>query len=85
MYGTVVWIILIVVIIISLIWTLRIFKQEENKLKQYEEMGDTPESEMKRSEEYEQKSLKKHMPRLLWTYAIAIALSLIIFAIYLYY
>jgi hypothetical protein len=63
---------------------LRIFKQEENKLKEYEELGQTAEEEMQRAEEYEKKSLSRDMPRLLWIYAITIGLSLIIFGIYFY-
>ncbi|QGS68394.1 hypothetical protein CV093_06995 [Oceanobacillus sp. 143] len=50
---------LVVILVIALIATLLILKKEENKLKQYEMEGDTIENELKRSHEYETKSLKK--------------------------
>jgi len=75
---------LAVVVVISLIWTLIIFKQEENKLKKYEQEGETGEEELRRAEEYEQDSLKRQMPRLIWIYVITIVLSLIVFGIYLF-
>jgi len=79
-----IWLIifLVVIVIISLIATLVIFKQEENKMKERE--GDTAADEMRRSEEYEQESLKSHMPKLIWTYVITIVAALVVFAIYLF-
>ena len=84
MVTAVVSVFLIVVLVISFVWTLRIFKQEENKIKEYEEQGQTAKEELKRAEEYEEKSLHRDMPRLLWIYAITIGLSLVIFGIYFY-
>ena len=46
--------------VIALIATLLILKKEENKLKQYEAEGDT--NELKRSLEYETRSLKATYP-----------------------
>src|SRR5699024_12118724 len=65
---------------IATVWTLVIFKQEENKIKKYEE-EDTVENEIKRSLEYESKSLKSNVPILTWIYTITIIVSLIVFEI----
>lgn len=80
------WLISVVVIItlIALIWTLYIFKQEENKMKKYEVDGDTVENEINRSIAYESRSLKKNVPLQIWIYTITIVVSLIVFAIYIY-
>lgn len=73
---------LVLLFVIATVWTLVIFKQEENKIKKYEE-EDTVENEIKRSLEYERKSLKSNVPILTWIYTITIILSLIIFGFYL--
>lgn len=70
--------------VIATVWTLYILKQEENKLKKYEEEGDTVENEIKRSLEYEKSSLKSNVPLQIWIYTITIVLSLIVFAFYAY-
>ena len=77
-------IIMAIVILIALIWTLYIFKQEENKMKKYEADGDTVENEITRSLEYESHSLKKNVPLQIWIYTITIVASLVVFAIYIY-
>jgi len=77
-------VIMAIVTLIALIWTLYIFKQEENKMKKYEADGDTAENEITRSLEYETRSLKKNLPLQIWIYTIAIVLSLVVFAIYIY-
>jgi len=77
-------IIMAIVTLIALIWTLYIFKQEENKMKKYEADGDTVENEVNRSLEYESRSLKKNVPLQIWIYTITIVLSLVVFAIYIY-
>jgi len=77
-------IIMAIVTLIALIWTLYIFKQEENKMKKYETDGDTVKNEVNRSLEYETRSLKKNLPLQIWIYTITIVLSLVVFAIYLY-
>lgn len=84
MYNLFVIIFLAIVIIIAFIWTYKIFKDEERKLRQYEEIGATAEEELKRSHEYEKKSLLRNMKNLTWIYVITITLSLIIFAFYIY-
>ncbi|AXI11116.1 hypothetical protein CUC15_06650 [Oceanobacillus zhaokaii] len=77
-------ILLVVILVIALIATLLILKKEENKLKQYEMEGDTIENELKRSHEYETKSLKKNLPNLAWVYIITIIVSIVILAVYIY-
>src|SRR5690625_3252384 len=77
-------IIMAIVTLIALIWTLYIFKQEENKMKKYEADGDTVENERNRSLEYESRSLKKNVPLQIWIYTITIVVSLVVFAIYIY-
>ncbi|AIF45477.1 hypothetical protein [Virgibacillus sp. SK37] len=68
---------------VALWGTFYAFKQEEKKMKKYEEEGDTVEEQLKRSLEYEKSSLKSNVPIQIWIYTITILLSLIAFAIYL--
>lgn len=68
---------------VALWGTFYAFKQEEEKMKKYEEEGDTVEDQLKRSLEYEKSSLKSNVPIQIWIYTITILLSLIAFAIYL--
>ncbi|MFU0790301.1 hypothetical protein [Virgibacillus proomii] len=75
---------LVILFIFTLIATLRIFKQEENKLKQYEQLGDTVENEMNRSKEYETQSLKSNLPILSWIYGVTIILGLAALFIYMF-
>jgi heme/copper-type cytochrome/quinol oxidase subunit 2 len=74
----------IVLFVVALVATFAILKKEENKQKMYEEQGDTLEEEMKRSAEYENRSLKSDVPLQIWIYVITILLSLLVFAVYLY-
>ena len=73
-----------VLCVIGLIATLMVIKQEESKMKQYEEEGDTAESQLKRSLEYESKSISSNVKSLSWIYAVAIVLSFIAFGLYMY-
>lgn len=75
---------LVILFIFTLIATLLIFKQEENKLKQYEQLGDTVENEMNRSKEYETQSLKTNVPILSWIYGVTILLGLVALFIYMF-
>lgn len=75
---------LIILFIIAICGTFYAFKQEEKKMKQYEKEGVTVEEELRRSNEYEKSSLKSSLPVQIWIYIIAIGLSLLAFAIYLF-
>ena len=75
---------LIVLFIVAMVGTFYAFRQEENKMKKYGEEGQTFKDELRRSEEYEKRSLKSEVPSLLWIYVITIFLSLLAFAIYLF-
>ncbi|HLR62328.1 MAG TPA: hypothetical protein VK097_07790 [Lentibacillus sp.] len=75
---------LVVLFIAAMGGTFFAFKQEENKMKKYEEEGDTSEEQLRRSHEYESSSLKSNIPILLAIYGVTIAASLIVFAIYLF-
>ena len=75
---------IIVVCIIGGIITFRVLKVEENKQKEYEKSGDTAKDELARSLEYEKSSLKSNIPLLSWIYIIAIVVSIIAFAIYMF-
>nr|WP_245251246.1 hypothetical protein [Virgibacillus litoralis] len=66
-----------------MVGTLLVFKQEENKMKRYEEEGDTVEDQLRRSHEYESSSLKSNLPLQLIIYTVTIIISLVVFAIYL--
>ncbi|WP_188454609.1 hypothetical protein [Virgibacillus oceani] len=76
-------ILLIIIFIAALAGTIVAFKQEERKLKKYEEEGDSIEDQLRRSHEYETSSLKSNVPLLLIIYTITIVLSLIVFAVYI--
>jgi cbb3-type cytochrome oxidase subunit 3 len=75
---------LIVLFIAAILGTFYAFKQEERQMKQYEDEGVTVEEELRRSNEYEKSSLKTSLPVQVWIYVIAIGISLIAFAIYLF-
>ncbi|SHH13783.1 hypothetical protein [Virgibacillus chiguensis] len=68
--------------LVALGGTLYVFKQEERKMKQYEAEGETAQSELQRSMEYETKSLKSNVPILIWIYAVTILIGLIAFFVY---
>src|SRR5690625_5369777 len=51
-----------ILFIITMGLTLFAFLQEDKKIKKYEEEGDTIADEIKRSREYESKSLHYHLP-----------------------
>ncbi|GGB48838.1 hypothetical protein GCM10011409_28010 [Lentibacillus populi] len=75
---------LIVLCLAALIGTMFVFKQEENKMKKYEEVGDSIEDQLRRSHEYETSSLKSNIPLLITIYAVTITVSLLVFVIYLF-
>lgn len=78
-------IIFLIVLFVAAMWgTFYAFKQEEKKMKKYEEDGVTVQDELKRSNEYETSSLKDSLPLQVWIYVITIGLSLLVFAIYLF-
>lgn len=77
-------ILLVIIFIIAILGTFYAFKQEEKKMKQYEDEGVTVEEELRRSNEYEKSSLKSSLPVQIWIYVIAIGLSLLAFGIYLF-
>ncbi|SFD45926.1 hypothetical protein SAMN05216238_101429 [Lentibacillus persicus] len=82
--GIELFILLAVLFIAAIIGTFIAFKQEENKMKKYEEEGDTVEDQLRRSHEYESSSLKSNIPLQLIIYSVTIVISLIVFAIYLF-
>lgn len=73
---------LIILFIVAMAFTFLAFKQEEAKMKQYKEAGDTVQSELKRSLEYEATSVKKYIPIQIWMYVITTILSIILIAYY---
>ncbi|WP_164669255.1 hypothetical protein [Virgibacillus doumboii] len=77
-------ILLAVLFIAALAGTLFAFKQEEKKMKKYEEEGDTIEDQLKRSHEYESSSLKSNVPLQIAIYSVTIVLSLVVFAFYIF-
>lgn len=70
--------------VLTLVGTILIGKTENDKLKAYEQKGDTPKDELKRSWEYESSSLKKNIPSLLIIYTVVIVGSIIALAIYIF-
>ncbi|WP_174616116.1 hypothetical protein [Virgibacillus ihumii] len=77
-------ILLVVLFVLALGGTFFVFRQEEKKMKRYEQEGDTVEDELQRSRDYESHSLKSNVPRLLLIYVITIFLGLTAFFIYIF-
>ncbi|WP_245799378.1 hypothetical protein [Virgibacillus siamensis] len=75
---------LVVLFAAALFGTLFVFKQEEKKMKRYEEEGDTVEDQLRRSHEYETVSLKSNVSLQVAIYAVTIVLSLVVFAFYIF-
>lgn len=78
-----IWILLIILFAAALFGTIFAFKQEENKMKKYEEEGDTIEDELRRSHEYETSSLKTNIPIMSGIYLVTIIVSVIVFLVYI--
>lgn len=76
-------ILLIFLFLLTLYLTLRILRNEEAKMKKYEEEGDTIEDQLRRSHEYEQRSLKTSVPFQIWFYIGVFVVFSIAFVIYL--
>ncbi|WP_241558956.1 hypothetical protein [Oceanobacillus halophilus] len=77
-----IWVISIIITIAligALIISIYTLKKEEQKAK-----ASTVEDELKRSHEYETKSLTSNIRNLLWIYAIVIILSFVVLAIYIF-
>ncbi|ASN05965.1 hypothetical protein [Virgibacillus necropolis] len=81
--STGIWILLIVLFALALFGTIFAFKQEEKKMKKYEDEGDTIEDELRRSHEYETSSLKSNIPILSSIYLVTIIASIIVFLVYI--
>ncbi|RCW77172.1 hypothetical protein [Saliterribacillus persicus] len=75
---------LTIISIVGLVATLLIGRQETKRIKQYEEEGDTAIDELKRSREYEKKSLKSNLPILSAIYIVFILGSIIALVIYIF-
>ncbi|WP_246001218.1 hypothetical protein [Oceanobacillus piezotolerans] len=74
-----------IILVVAVVATFIILKQEETKMKTYEEEGETVKDELKRSHEYESSSLSKNVKNLSWIYAIVTIMSFVVLAIYIYY
>lgn len=71
-------IILIILFLVAMIFTFYAFKQEEAKIKKYEEEGITPQDELKRSHEYEKTSIQTYIPIQIWLYVATTVVSILI-------
>ncbi|MFZ3578718.1 hypothetical protein [Virgibacillus sp. DJP39] len=78
-----IWILLVVLFTAALFGTMFAFKQEEKKMKKYEEDGDTIEDELRRSHEYESSSLKSNVPLMSSIYLVTIVVSIVVFLVYI--
>lgn len=77
-------ILFVILFILAVGGTFFAFKQEEKKMKHYEEVEETREEELKRSLDYEQTSLKSNVPIQIWIYTITTLVTLIAFALYIF-
>lgn len=66
-----------VLVLIASIVTVIVMKQEEKKSKQYA-AENSDHGAFKRSQEYEENSVKKYIPIQIWSYAIVTVVSLLI-------
>ena len=73
-----------VVIIVSLVLTVRVLKEEDKKIKKYEGEEDSAANELKRSNDYEKESLTKNVKNLSFIYVIVTAVSIIVLAFYIF-
>lgn len=80
-----IYIFLGVLFVVTLLLTLYAFLQEEKKMKQYEEEGDTIENELNRSHEYEKNSIRTYIPIQVWIYVVFFILLIGGFIFYLYF
>lgn len=78
-----IWILLIVLFAGGLFGTMFAFRQEEKKMRRYEEEGDTIEDELRRSHEYETASLKSNVPLLSSIYIVTFVAAIVAFIVYL--
>lgn len=75
---------IIIFTIIAFVGTLVVMKNENDKVKEYEEKGETAKEELKRSHEYESKSLQSNIPILTAIYVVVIVGSLIALFFYIF-
>lgn len=74
----------IIICIAALVITLMIAKVEGNKIKRYNEEGNSGSAQFQRSEEYEKRSLKENLPLLAILYIVTFLIVLIIMLIFLF-
>lgn len=72
-----IWLSGILVVIASIV-TIIVLKQEEKKSKQYAGADNSDHDAFKRSQEYEENSVKKYIPIQIWSYAIVTVVTLLI-------
>ncbi|MGM8364323.1 hypothetical protein ACLIBG_02455 [Virgibacillus sp. W0181] len=79
------WLLLVIALlfVIAMVVTFYAFKQEEQKMKRYEEEGDTVEDELRRSHEYEANSVQKYLPIQIWLYVITAVATVVIVGYFL--
>lgn len=65
-----------------MVLTLYAYRLEEKKMEKYEQESQSPEDELKRSHEYESRSLRTSMRVQIWYYFIAVAIMTIGLVIY---
>ncbi|MGP4071743.1 hypothetical protein ACTWQB_04225 [Piscibacillus sp. B03] len=82
--STAIYFIIGLLFVLTLVGTLLIGKSENDKMKKYEQEGNTAKDELKRSWEYETSSLKKNIPSLLIIYTVVIVASFIALAFYIF-
>jgi len=72
-------------VVVAAIVTVIALKQEERKIKKYQTDVFSYEDELKRSQEYEENSIRNVIPIQLWMYGIGLVASIVLiiaFAIY---
>lgn len=72
-------------VVVAAIVTVIALKQEERKIKKYQTEVFSYEDELKRSQEYEENSIRNVIPIQLWMYGIGLVASIVLiiaFAIY---
>ncbi len=69
---------LVIIFVVALVGTFLVFKEEEDKMEEHKESGDTPEEDNKRSEEYEENWLKSGLGKQGLIYGVTFVIFVII-------
>lgn len=68
----------LVLTIVAGVVTVYALKQEDKKIQKYQAEGNNPESDLKRSHDYEKESVNAVLPVQIWAYGICAVVTLVL-------